>query len=84
VRWSVGTRDNNNGDHENFPWSMTFTARSGDAVSLRACNECDAEDDVTITTTIRWQGSVLATQTHSGEPRVQQCKPQSAVSVTLP
>jgi hypothetical protein len=83
VRWTLAGADHT--DDRTYPWSESMTALSGNSVSLRACSdECGSEHDVTVTTTIWWKGSVLATQTKSGRTRRDHCTPQASVSATLP
>ena len=84
VRWEVGSRDNGSGDDRDFPWSLNVDAESGDRVFLRACNECQSNNDLTVTTRVIWRGQTVATETRSGEPRRNQCRPTADVAVTLP
>jgi hypothetical protein len=71
--------------HTLAEFTALITAHGGDAVSLRACSdECGSEHDVTVTTTITWKGSRLATASKSGRTREGHCQPSSTASATLP
>jgi len=85
VRWTVGTIGNGTGTPEEFPWSLTRTARAGDRVTLQACSyECGGEHEVTVTTTIFWKGSAIATRSRTGDTRVAKCEPTASVEGSLP
>ena len=76
------------GQLADFPYAIGFQAASGDAVTLRACNTCvlacpTLPCDVTIRTTIVWQGRVLATSESTG-PADPSCLPETAVAATIP
>ncbi|HVQ35436.1 MAG TPA: hypothetical protein VMT33_05445 [Candidatus Bathyarchaeia archaeon] len=85
MRWSAGTSGNGSGTPEEFPWSLTRTARSGDRVSLRACsNECGSPHEVTVTTTIFWKGTAIATRSRTDDTRAGHCEPSASIEGNLP
>ena len=85
VRWEVAGTDNGIlGDPQDFPWSMSLDAESGDQVALQACNDCDdARGSVTITTSVFWEGTLLESTTRTGQASAL-CAPSSDVEVTIP
>lgn len=87
MRWTVGTQNNGStGQDVTFPWSLTLTARSGELATLRACNTCEEAEgvNVTVTTSIYWNGTLITTRSRDGEGRDDHCTPQSNVDATLP
>ena len=89
VWWGVGSANNtSNGEKVSFPWSQSVSGRSGDYVFLSTCSSCDVQCGsppcfVTLTTTIRWEGTVVATD-HVGGTKGVDCSPESAVQATIP
>jgi|SoiMethySBSTD1v2_1073268.scaffolds.fasta_scaffold24386_4 hypothetical protein len=84
VRWDVAGSDNGIlGDAHTFPWTFSMDAQSGDAVALQACNDCDMSGDVTITTSIFWEGTLIDSDTRTGPAGVL-CSPSSQVQATIP
>lgn len=84
VRWDVAGTDNGVlGDAQEFPWSISMDAGSGDEVSLQACNDCTAIGSVTITTAIYWEGTLLESATRTA-PAGPLCSPSSDVDVVIP
>ena len=84
VRWDVAGTDNGVlGDPQDFPWSMSLEAESGDEVALQACNDCEQPGTVTITTSVYWEGTLLESSTRTGSSTLL-CAPTSEVQVRIP
>jgi hypothetical protein len=90
VLYEVGGAGNGPfGSDVSFPWTVSIDADPGDAVSLLACNTCVVAGcpsppcDVTITTSIYWEGSLLTQNTGVGPADVT-CTPSASTSTTIP
>ena len=89
IVYTVGDLSNGpDGDPFDFPASIGFDARSGDAVTVTACNTCVLACpippcDVTITANIVWNGKLLATGSSTGLPDTT-CLPSVTVTATIP
>lgn len=89
VKWVQGDSDNYPGDDVDFPWALSAPGYRGERVQLVGCNTCyltcpSPPCAVTITTTVYWEGAMLATQTETDFPITPGCQPATFVNVYIP